>query len=131
MIVTFYSTSVFTLNYLLHSKRQSFLSLLFGAQTNIRISFYPGRIKIRPQSLSLNDDFFVIFRGKSNKRHSTDKISRHSLCSRIFGNENIPRSAAPCRQLPLDSRGMCKFGRANGASENLYIISAPLCGRCL
>jgi hypothetical protein len=95
-----YSPVVFTLNHLLQSESQSFLSFLFGAQ-------------------------------KGTKRHSTDKISRHSLCSRIFLNENIPRSAAPCRQLPLDSRGMCKFGRANGASENLYIFSAPLCGRCL
>jgi hypothetical protein len=31
--------------------------------------------------------------------------------------ENIPRSVAPCRQLPLDSRGMRKFGRASAARQ--------------
>ena len=112
---------------------QMFLNLFFVFYSNFSFWLLAAVFTLnlllliyRPLFLSL---LFVA--QKVTKRHSTDKISRHSLCSRIFGNENIPRSAAPCRQLPLDSRGMCKFGRANGASENLYIFSAPLCGRCL
>ena len=67
---------------------------------------------------TLNDDFFVIFRGKSNKKAQRRTKSVVTTFAHEFSQcENIPRSVASCRQLPLDSRGMRKFGRASAARQ--------------
>ena len=85
---------------------------------------------------TLNDDFFVIFRGKSSKKaqhrqnhcfqrtsaalvynlqasslHCTHlhELSLSSLL-RNFAKQNILRSAFVCRQLSLESHGSVKFG---------------------
>ena len=64
------------------------------------------------------------WRPKGCKRHSTEKISRFLLCSRIFAYENIPRSSFACRQLSLDSRGLHKFGRALRVRKLAHLFRA-------
>ena len=62
---------------------------------------------------TLNDDFFVIFRGKSSKKAQHRQNQSLSSLLRNFAKQNILRSAFVCRQLSLESHGSVKFGHTS------------------
>jgi len=116
-----YSPAVFTLNFLLLTYEQFFLSHPFGAHKGAK-----GTAQRKISYSLLGSQIFVnenIAFGELRLRSLiiASKLAFYSLA------RTLPRSSFACRRLSFASRGSVKFGHTCGASENLPLFSATCC----